>query len=110
MIHIADSLCEIRLLLLLLTCCLSVLDAPKTNLASFKHVEFSSDKALKWSDRLAILIGVAKAVHFLHTGVIPGCLRNQLRTNNVLLDEHRFPKLSDYGMSMIADEIENLEV
>ncbi|XP_057437475.1 probable inactive leucine-rich repeat receptor-like protein kinase At3g03770 isoform X2 [Lotus japonicus] len=71
--------------------------------------EFSSDKALKWSDRLAILIGVAKAVHFLHTGVIPGCLRNQLRTNNVLLDEHRFPKLSDYGMSMIADEIENLE-
>ncbi|KAL6139453.1 hypothetical protein ACLB2K_057757 [Fragaria x ananassa] len=26
------------------------------------------EKVLKWSDRLAILIGVAKAVHFLHTG------------------------------------------
>lgn len=72
--------------------------------------EFSPDKALKWSDRLAILIGVAKAVHFLHTGIIPGCFRNKLKTNNVLLDEHRFPKLSDYGMSMIAEEIENIQV
>jgi len=59
---------------------------------------------------LAILIGVAKAVHFLHTGIIPGCFRNKLKTNNVLLDEHRFPKLSDYGMSMISEEIENIQV
>ncbi|XP_027358039.1 probable inactive leucine-rich repeat receptor-like protein kinase At3g03770 isoform X2 [Abrus precatorius] len=68
-----------------------------------------SEKALKWSDRLAILIGVAKAVHFLHTGVIPGCFSNQLKTNNVLLDEHGIPKLSDYGMSIITEEIEKLE-
>ncbi|RDY13334.1 putative inactive leucine-rich repeat receptor-like protein kinase, partial [Mucuna pruriens] len=70
--------------------------------------EFSVEKALKWSDRLAILIGVAKAVHFLHTGVIPGCFSNQLKTKNVLLDEHSIPKLSDYGMSIITEEIENL--
>ncbi|MCD9641601.1 hypothetical protein HAX54_027899 [Datura stramonium] len=30
--------------------------------------ETTPGKVLKWSDRLAILIGVAKAVHFLHTG------------------------------------------
>ncbi|KAK4272174.1 hypothetical protein QN277_020762 [Acacia crassicarpa] len=71
--------------------------------------EFSPEKALKWSDRLAILIGVAKAVHFLHSGVIPGCFRNQLKTNNILLDEHHIPKLSDYGMSLIREEIEKLE-
>ncbi|KAK7316120.1 hypothetical protein VNO77_34851 [Canavalia gladiata] len=71
--------------------------------------EFSAEKALKWSDRLAILIGVAKAVHFLHTGVIPGCFSNQLKTKNVLFDEHRIPKLSDYGMSIITEEIEKLE-
>ncbi|KAJ1391583.1 Serine-threonine/tyrosine-protein kinase, catalytic domain [Sesbania bispinosa] len=71
--------------------------------------EFSTEKALKWSDRLTILIGVAKAVHFLHTGVIPGCFNNQLRTNNILLDEHRIPKLSDYGMSIITEEIEKFE-
>lgn len=78
--------------------------------ALFEHAEFSPNKALKWSERLAILIGVAKAVHFLHTGMKPGCFRNQLKTNNILLDEHRFPKLSDYGMSIITEEIENNEV
>ncbi|KAK7271129.1 hypothetical protein RJT34_26773 [Clitoria ternatea] len=71
--------------------------------------EFSMERALKWSDRLAILIGVAKAVHFLHTGVIPGCFSNQLKTKNVLLDEHGIPKLSDCGMSIITDDIEKLE-
>lgn len=67
------------------------------------------ENVLKWSDRLAILIGVAKAVHFLHTGVIPGCFNNRLKTNNILLDEHRIAKLSDYGMSIITEESEKLE-
>ncbi|KAK4259400.1 hypothetical protein QN277_005738 [Acacia crassicarpa] len=71
--------------------------------------EFSLEKPLKWSDRLAILIGVAKAVHFLHTGVIPGCFNNQLKADNILLDEHRFPKLSDYGMSILGEEVERFE-
>ncbi|KAK4845153.1 hypothetical protein QYF36_001590 [Acer negundo] len=68
------------------------------------------EKVLKWSDRLAILIGVAKAVHFLHTGVIPGAFNNRLRTNNILLDEHQIAKLSDYGMSIVMQENEKLEV
>ncbi|EOY02728.1 hypothetical protein QUC31_018024 [Theobroma cacao] len=67
------------------------------------------EKVLKWSDRLAILIDVAKAVHFLHTGVIPGVFNNRLKTNNILLDEHRIAKLSDYGMSIIMEENEKLE-
>ncbi|XP_022955271.1 probable inactive leucine-rich repeat receptor-like protein kinase At3g03770 isoform X2 [Cucurbita moschata] len=67
------------------------------------------EKVLKWSDRLTILIGVAKAIHFLHTGVIPGSFNNRLKTNNILLDEHRIPKLSDYGTSIITEEIEKHE-
>lgn len=67
------------------------------------------ENVLKWSDRLAILIGVAKAVHFLHSGVISGSFNNRLRTNNILLDEHRIAKLSDYGISIIMDENEKLE-
>ncbi|KAJ4841643.1 hypothetical protein Tsubulata_034074 [Turnera subulata] len=71
--------------------------------------ETSPEKALKWSDRLAILIGVAKAVHFLHSGVIPGAFNNKLKTNNILLDEHGIPKLSDYGMSIITGDSEKRE-
>ncbi|XP_024986667.1 probable inactive leucine-rich repeat receptor-like protein kinase At3g03770 isoform X2 [Cynara cardunculus var. scolymus] len=72
--------------------------------------ECSPNLVLKWSDRLAILIGIAKAVHFLHTGVIPASSSNRLRTNNILLDEHRIAKLSDYGMSIITEELEQFEV
>lgn len=71
--------------------------------------ECSPNQVLKWSDRLAILIGIAKAVHFLHTGVIPASSSNRLRTNNILLDEHRIAKLSDYGMSIITEELEQFE-
>lgn len=70
----------------------------------------SPGKVLKWSDRLAVLIGVAKAVHFLHTGVIPASFSNRLKTQNILLDEHQIAKLSDYGMSIFMEESDKVEV
>ncbi|KAF8036950.1 hypothetical protein BT93_B0008 [Corymbia citriodora subsp. variegata] len=63
-------------------------------------------KVLSWSKRLAVLIGVARAVHFLHTGIIPGFFNNRLKTNNILLNEHGMAKLSDYGLSVISGEID----
>ncbi|XP_020876332.1 probable inactive leucine-rich repeat receptor-like protein kinase At3g03770 isoform X1 [Arabidopsis lyrata subsp. lyrata] len=72
-------------------------------------VESFSEKILTWPDRLAILIEIAKAVHFLHTGVMPGSFNNHLKTNNILLDEHKIAKLSDYGVSAIIEENEKLE-
>lgn len=58
---------------------------------------------MNWSERLTVLTGVAKAVHYLHTGVIPGFFSNRLKTNNVLLNQHRFAKLSDYGLSIVSE-------
>lgn len=75
-----------------------------------EFAETCPEKALKWSDRLAVLIGVAKAVHFLHTGVNFASFYNRLKTNNILLDEHFVAKLSDYGVSIITEDIEKLEV
>ncbi|KAD6796079.1 hypothetical protein E3N88_06975 [Mikania micrantha] len=69
-----------------------------------------SERVFKWPDRLAVLIGIAKAVHFLHSGVIPASSSNRLKTNNILLDDYQIAKLSDYGMSVITGEIEHLEV
>ncbi|KAK1359396.1 putative inactive leucine-rich repeat receptor-like protein kinase [Heracleum sosnowskyi] len=70
--------------------------------------ENSPEKVLNWSDRLQVLIGIAKAVHFLHTGVY-ATFGNRLKTNNILLDDHRIAKLSDYGISIITEDIEKLE-
>lgn len=77
---------------------------PNVTLSS--HLSGSSpEKTLKWCDRLQVLIGIAKAVHFLHTGIIPGSLYNRLKTSSILLDEHLMAKLSDYGLSIITEEI-----
>ncbi|CAN6449113.1 unnamed protein product [Victoria cruziana] len=73
------------------------------------HVSDNSEKEFKWSERLAVLIGVAKAVHFLHTGVIPGFFHNQLKLKNILIDEHGISKLSDYGLSIFVEELEKLQ-
>ncbi|KAK9054577.1 hypothetical protein SSX86_025656 [Deinandra increscens subsp. villosa] len=63
------------------------------------------EKILKWDDRLRVLTGVAKAVHFLHTGLIPGFFNNRLKANNILLNENGMAKLSDYGLSIISEDI-----
>lgn len=81
---------------------------PNGNYRSYLS-ENDPEKALKWADRLAVLIRVAKAVHFLHTGIIPGFFSNRLKANNILLNEHRMAKLSDYGLSIVADEIDKSE-
>ncbi|KAG8090834.1 hypothetical protein GUJ93_ZPchr0011g26910 [Zizania palustris] len=65
----------------------------------------SPENTLKWRDRLQVLISIAKAVHFLHTGIIPGSLYNRLKPSSVLIDEHHTAKLSDYGLSIITEEI-----
>ncbi|XP_075503496.1 putative inactive leucine-rich repeat receptor-like protein kinase At3g03770 isoform X2 [Primulina tabacum] len=66
--------------------------------------ETSSQKVIRWPDRLAILIGIAKAVHFLHNGIIPGFFSNQLKAKNILLIENGIGKLRDYGLSVVADQ------
>ena len=49
-------------------------------------------------------------MHLLHAGVIPGFYKSRLKTNNILLDNHRIAKLSDYGLSIITEEIDKREV
>jgi len=51
-----------------------------------------------------VLINIAKAVHFLHTGMIPGFFKNRLKSDNILLSENWMAKLSDYGLSIISEE------
>lgn len=55
---------------------------------------------LKWPQRMTISMGIAKGVHFLHTGMVPGVLGNELSIKNILLDESLTPKVSNYKIPL----------
>ena len=55
---------------------------------------------LKWPQRMSITIGVARGIQFLHTGVSPGIYGNNIKIENILLDESLTAKLSNYTIPM----------
>ncbi|GAB2214088.1 hypothetical protein Droror1_Dr00018424 [Drosera rotundifolia] len=57
---------------------------------------------LKWPQRMTISLGIAKGLHFLHAGMSPGIFGNNLKIENILLDETLTPKLSKYRIPLPA--------
>nr|AMM42855.1 LRR-RLK [Vernicia fordii] len=55
---------------------------------------------LKWPQRMAITIGIARGIQFLHTGVAPAIFGNNIKIENVLLDESLTAKLSNYNIPL----------
>eukprot|EP01018_Ginkgo_biloba_P011195 Gb_27461 [translate_table: standard] len=68
-----------------------------------------SEEVLTWSQRLAVVIGVAKGIHFLHTGVVPGIFHNDLKITNVLLDQNLVAKVSGYRLPLLGEDMDEFE-
>lgn len=54
---------------------------------------------LDWSRRLRIALGAAKGIQYLHDLANPPIIHRDIKSNNVLLDEHLNAKVSDFGLS-----------
>ncbi|KAJ4960547.1 hypothetical protein NE237_020457 [Protea cynaroides] len=55
---------------------------------------------LKWPQRVAITVGVVRGIQFLHTGFSPGIFGNDLKIENILLDENLSAKVSGYNLPL----------
>ncbi|KZV58765.1 Leucine-rich repeat protein kinase family protein [Dorcoceras hygrometricum] len=53
-------------------------------------------EVLKWPQRMAITMGIARGIQFLHTVGVQG---NNLKIENILLDESLTPKISSYKIT-----------
>ncbi|KAK7394373.1 hypothetical protein VNO78_14899 [Psophocarpus tetragonolobus] len=55
---------------------------------------------LSWKKRMEICIGVARALHYLHTGAKRSIFHCILRASTILLDDRMEPKLTGFGLSV----------
>ncbi|KAJ4973082.1 hypothetical protein NE237_006256 [Protea cynaroides] len=94
-------------------CIVTYQDHPNVSNTVFLVLEFVSNGTLrshltdgkkrdnlKWSQRVAITVGVARGIQFLHTGIAPGIFGNDLKIENILLDQNLSAKISGYNLQL----------
>ncbi|XWS23232.1 hypothetical protein CRYUN_Cryun29cG0103600 [Craigia yunnanensis] len=62
--------------------------------------DWRKKEILKWPQRMAITIGAARGIQFLHTGIAPGIYGNDLKIDNILLDETLTAKIINYNIPL----------
>jgi len=60
-------------------------------------------KSFSWTQRIGAAIGVAKGIQFLHTGIVPGVYSNDLKIEDVLLDQNLVAKISSYHLPLLSN-------
>ncbi|KAI5681754.1 hypothetical protein M9H77_02982 [Catharanthus roseus] len=67
-----------------------------------------------WEDRYKVALGVAEALEYLHDGTSEPIIHRDVKSSNILLSSDFEPKLSDFGLAMLASStaylIDNIDV
>ncbi|XP_010535197.1 PREDICTED: receptor-like protein kinase At3g21340 isoform X2 [Tarenaya hassleriana] len=65
-----------------------------------EHLSGKRDaSALSWGTRLKIVAEAAQGLEYLHNGCKPPMVHRDVKTTNILLNEHLQAKLADFGLS-----------
>ncbi|KAH7673647.1 Non-specific serine/threonine protein kinase protein [Dioscorea alata] len=68
-----------------------------------KSLHCRDKPALKWSQRLHIIKGVASGLEYLHEDCEQVVIHRDIKTNNVLLDSELNGRLGDFGLARLYD-------
>ncbi|MFS7996561.1 putative protein kinase RLK-Pelle-LRR-VIII-1 family [Helianthus anomalus] len=63
---------------------------------------------LDWMKRLKIALDSAKGVTYLHELVDPPILHRDIKSSNILLDDHLTAKVADFGLSKLLGDDSNI--
>lgn len=63
-----------------------------------------------WKTRIEILLGVSRAIEYLHSYATPAVIHCDIKSSNILLDSSWSPRLSSFDIAVSCDEAECVDI
>ncbi|KAL4599554.1 hypothetical protein ACB092_11G134900 [Castanea dentata] len=68
---------------------------------SLADILFKPEKKLFWDERIEIARNIAKGILYLHEECESQIIHCDIKPQNILMDEYRCPKISDFGLAKL---------
>ncbi|GMY17499.1 receptor-like protein kinase HAIKU2 [Fagus crenata] len=68
------------------------------------RLHMSQKMELDWDARYEIAVGAAKGLEYLHHGCERPVIHRDVKSSNILLDDHLKPRIADFGLAKILQD------
>jgi tRNA A-37 threonylcarbamoyl transferase component Bud32 len=68
---------------------------------SLADILFTPEKQPSWDERMEIARNIARGILYLHEECEPQIIHCDIKPQNILMDENRRPKISDFGLAKL---------